>query len=205
GQLEAKVVLTENEKIESFSEQGFQERTQETKWQGLLYLYEKSLNQDQHLFLDFSTKSFNQNYSERGCLKSTRSSLKSDFQFPKNSKSHQRKQSEIKSFFIGNPDLVDAWAKLIDAPDAIRKNIDLLEDVTNWPASWKLTKSGDGMLVSNSTGRQLGTVYSDKIVAPARKVSGETGNALINKTTLIKNMKYDVDGIVYQTDELGRV
>ena len=100
---------------------------------------------------------------------------------------------------------VDAWAKLFDAPDAIRRNIDLLEDVTNWPASWKLTKSGDGMLVSNSTGRQLGTVYTDKIVAPARKVTGEAGNTLINKTTLVKNMKYDVDGIIYQTDELGRV
>lgn len=130
GQLEAKVVLTENEKIESFSEQGFQERTQETKWQGLLYLYEKSLNQDQHLFLDFSTKSFNQNYSERVCLKSTRSSLKSDFQFPKKSKSHQRKQSEIKSFFIGNPDLVDAW-KAVGKHAEMRKHIPSIEKVSD--------------------------------------------------------------------------
>jgi hypothetical protein len=27
----------------------------------------------------------------------------------------------------------------------------------------------------------------------------------LNKSTLVKNMKYEVDGIIYQTDDLGRV
>ena len=100
---------------------------------------------------------------------------------------------------------VDAWAKFFDAPDAIRKNIDLIEDVTSWPKSWKITKSGDGMVVANGSGKQLGTIYIDKIVAPARKVSGESGNALLNRVPLVKNMKYDVDAFIYETDELGRV
>ena len=113
-----------------------------------------------------------------------------------------------KAFFakVGdNPNLVESWKRLIDAPDAIRKNIDLLDDISSWPASWKLTKFGDGILVTNNSGKQLGTIYSDKIVAPGRRVSGEAGNALLNRVPLTKNMKYDVDGFIYQTDELGRV
>ena len=96
---------------------------------------------------------------------------------------------------------MDSWKKLFDAPDAIRKNIDLVDEVTNWPATWKITKSGDGMVVANGSGKQLGTIYSDKIVSPARKVSGESGNALLNRVPLVKNMKYDVDGVIYETDE----
>lgn len=101
--------------------------------------------------------------------------------------------------------LVKAWDRLFDAPSAIRKNIDLLDDVTTWPASWKFSKSGDHILVSNSRGKQLGAIHNDKIVAQGRKTLGETGNDLLNRVPLVKNTKYNVDGFVFETDELGRV
>ena len=204
--LKAEIITTENDVLLlSFSEQDFQEQTQETKWLGLLYFQEELTNQNHTLFLECSSGSLIQNFSEELCSKSVTENLESSFQLDKNSKSHQLELEEVNRFFTDDTDLVDAWSKLFDAPDAIRKNIDLLEDVTNWPKSWKITKSGDGMVIANGSGKQLGTIYSNKIVAPARKISGESGNALLNRVPLVKNMKYDADGFIYETDELGRV
>ena len=205
NKLEAKVILAENEEIRVLSAQDFQKQNQESKWLGLLYLQEENKLQNQPSLLHFSTESFHQNFTQEICPKIIGNNLGFDFLFSQTSSSHQRKQIGVNELFIGDTELVDAWGKLFDAPDAIRKNIDLLEDVTNWPASWKFTKSGDGMVVKNGSGKQLGTIYSDKIVAPGRKVAGESDNALLNRVPLVKNMKYDVDGFIYETDEFGRV
>ena len=52
--LKAEVIIIENEKVESFSEQSFKEQGKETKWLGLLYLQEESTNQNPISFFNFS-------------------------------------------------------------------------------------------------------------------------------------------------------
>ena len=77
---------------------------------------------------------------------------------------------------------------------------------SDFPSTWKFNKIGDDAFeVLDGTGKKWGTVYQDKIVCPARTQIGTAGNPILNKATLVKNMKYEVDGIIYQTDELGRV
>jgi len=71
--------------------------------------------------------------------------------------------------------------------------------------TWTYSKVGNSYEVFNGSGKKLGTIFENKIVAPGRKVIGETGNQILNKTPLLKNMKYEVDGFIYQTDDLGRV
>ena len=87
------------------------------------------------------------------------------------------------------------------------KNMDVVEDVSTWSKSWSLKKEGKGfrIITDNGNGKELGVLYEDKIVAPARKTGGESGNALLNRVPLMKNMKYEVDGIEYVTDNMGRV
>ncbi|QYS92172.1 DNA/RNA non-specific endonuclease [Flavobacterium covae] len=76
----------------------------------------------------------------------------------------------------------------------------------DFPSTWKFNKIGDDAFeVLDGTGKKWGTVYNDKIVCPARTQIGTAGNPILNKATLVKNMKYEVDGIIYQTDDLGRV
>jgi DNA/RNA non-specific endonuclease len=75
------------------------------------------------------------------------------------------------------------------------------------PKSWKFNKiRDDAFEIVDGSGRKWGTVTKDKIIAPARTEIGTAGNPIINRIDLLqKNMKYDVDGIIYQTDDLGRV
>lgn len=105
----------------------------------------------------------------------------------------------------GNPTLVDGWKKLIDASDLIKKNTDYLEYAASWPASWKVFKSSDDIIITGAKGKQLGTLYHNRIVASGRTLSGEAGNALLNKVPLMKNIIYDVDDFIYTTDNFGRV
>jgi hypothetical protein len=95
--------------------------------------------------------------------------------------------------------------------DAVNGAGSLLDDIVlamkaDFPSTWKFNKIGDDAFeVLDGTGKKWGTVYQDKIVCPARTQIGTAGNPILNKATLVKNMKYEVDGIIYQTDELGRV
>jgi hypothetical protein len=114
-------------------------------------------------------------------------------------------EEDILKSLDASPTLVDGWKKLVDAPDAIKKNINYLEYVASWPSAWQISKAGDGMIITTGKGRSLGTLYSDRIVAPARTLSGEAGNALLNRVPLMKKQIYDVDNFIYQTDDLGRV
>ena len=76
----------------------------------------------------------------------------------------------------------------------------------DFPSTWKFNKIGDDAFeVLDGTGKKWGTVYSDKIVCPARTQIGTAGNPILNKAILVKSMNYEVDGIIYKTDELGRV
>jgi hypothetical protein len=77
NQVEAKVVIIENEEIESFSEHSSFEQANETKWLGLLYLQEESFNQGRNLYINFSTESLFQNFSGELCLKSVSKKLES--------------------------------------------------------------------------------------------------------------------------------
>jgi len=70
----------------------------------------------------------------------------------------------------------------------------------------KFNKIGDDAFeILDGAGKKWGTVYKDKIVCPARTQIGTAGNPILNKAVLVKNMRYEVDGIIYQSDELGRV
>lgn len=76
----------------------------------------------------------------------------------------------------------------------------------DFPSTWKFNKIGDDAFeVLDGAGQKWGTVYKDKIVCPARTQIGVAGNPILNKAVLVKNMRYEVDGIIYQSDELGRV
>jgi hypothetical protein len=77
---------------------------------------------------------------------------------------------------------------------------------TDFPSTWKFNKVGDDAYeVFDGVGNKWGTIYSDKIVAPARTAVGTPGNPILNKVPLAKKIKYDVDGLIYETDDLGRV
>jgi hypothetical protein len=77
---------------------------------------------------------------------------------------------------------------------------------SNFPSTWKFNKISDDLYdVVDGTGKKWGTVTKDKITAPGRTSTGTPGNPIINNPVLIKNMKYEVDGFIYQTDDLGRV
>lgn len=76
----------------------------------------------------------------------------------------------------------------------------------DFPSTWKFNKVGDDAYeVFDGVGNKWGTVYSDMIVAPARTAVGTPGNPILNKVPLAKSIKYDVDGFIYETDDLGRV
>lgn len=77
---------------------------------------------------------------------------------------------------------------------------------SDFPPSWKFNKiADDAFEVVDGSGNKWATVYKDKIVAPARTAVGIEGNPILNKVPLVKNIKYEVDGFIYETDELGRV
>ena len=77
---------------------------------------------------------------------------------------------------------------------------------TDFPSTWKFNKVGDDAFeIIDGAGTKWGTVYKDKIIAPGRTAIGTSGNPILNKVPLSKNIKYDVDGFIYQTDEFGRV
>lgn len=104
-------------------------------------------------------------------------------------------------------ELVDGWQRLIDSPDGIRLNVNLLEDVSNWPANWKINAgSVNGTIeVFDNSGVPLARIFPDRVVASGRSVIGQPGNKILNRVPPIKNMTYEVDGINYVTDNLGRV
>ncbi|MBD3636470.1 MAG: DNA/RNA non-specific endonuclease [Crocinitomicaceae bacterium] len=99
----------------------------------------------------------------------------------------------------------EAWKRLSNASSSIRTNVNLLEDVVGWPASWNLNVVGNSVEVVQSSGRKIATITETKIIAPARTLTGTPGNPLLNRVPLVKNTVYDVDGILYHTDEYGRV
>lgn len=64
--------------------------------------------------------------------------------------------------------------------------------------------NNDSVLVWES-GLKLAVLTKNKITAPGRITASEVGNKVINGNKLIPNMKYDVDGFIYQTDSNGLV
>lgn len=106
-----------------------------------------------------------------------------------------------------NPEGVKAWNRFIDAPDGIRLNLDLLDDVSTWPASWQIRQGTvNGTIeVLDGAGTPLARIFPDRVVASGRSVIGQPGNKILNRVPPIKNMTYEVDGIDYITDNLGRV
>lgn len=141
NQVEAKVISVENQEIEIFSGQNFQEPTQEIQWLGLLHLQKEALHQNQILSFNFSIRSSNQNFSEELCLKGNSESFQLSFQLGKKSGSHQGNGGWNEIVFNENPTLVNAWKKIDNAGfDALRKNVDALEYVDNLKSA---TKFGD--------------------------------------------------------------
>ncbi len=113
---------------------------------------------------------------------------------------------KLRSFFERVPDGVNSWKRVIDAPDGIRLNPNILDDVVDWPVSWNINRVGNSVeVIQSSTGRKLATISEGKITAPGRAITGETGNPILNRVPLIKGMEYDVDGMLYEVDDLGRV
>jgi len=111
----------------------------------------------------------------------------------------------LKSHFNSNPNSITSWNRLVGAPNSIRKNVDLLDNVASWPTSWNLNTVGNSAEVIQSSGRKIATITDGRIIAPARTLTGTAGNPLLNRVPLVKNVIYEVDGIEYITDNLGRV
>lgn len=100
--------------------------------------------------------------------------------------------------------LVERWVREGNSTGGGLDNV-LATFKADYPKSWKYNRVGNGYEVTNSSGKKLGTIYEDRIVAPARQAKGTAGNPLLNKAPLQKNTIYEVDGFTYQTDDLGRV
>ena len=102
---------------------------------------------------------------------------------------------------------VKAWERLSFAPSAISGNVNLLEDVTTWPAGWRIQSGAvNGTIeVLDQAGTPLARIFPDRVVASGRSVIGQPGNKILNRVPPIKKMTYEVDGISYLTDEAGRV
>lgn len=115
--------------------------------------------------------------------------------------------TELIYYFNSKVGGVKAWKRLVDAPDGIRLNLDILDDVSSWPASWKINQGTvNGTIeVLDGAGTPLARIFPDRVVASGRSVIGQPGNKILNRVPLIKNMTYEVDGIDYITDNLGRV
>lgn len=109
--------------------------------------------------------------------------------------------------FSNKAELIDGWKRLIDSPDGVRLNINLLEDVSSWPVSWKISNGTvNGTIeVLDGNGISLARIFPDRVVASGRSVIGQPGNKILNRVPPIKNITYEVDGIDYLTDDLGRV
>lgn len=122
--LKAEIVILESEKIESFSEQDFNEISEEQVWLGLLHLQEEPTCQNRNSPLKFSLGSFSQNFSGELCLKSISENIESSFHVSENLESHHSVGRWDEIIFIQSTELVDAWKKMdnLGADDAIRKN-----------------------------------------------------------------------------------
>ena len=107
-----------------------------------------------------------------------------------------------------NPDeskLKESAEEIVSTAGKVLDDIVLAMKV-DFPSTWKFNKIGDDAFeVLDGAGKKWGTVYNDKIICPARTQIGTAGNPILNKAVLVKNMRYEVDGIIYQSDELGRV
>ncbi len=111
---------------------------------------------------------------------------------------------------IESPNVDAAIVRLEGAPEGILNNQLLLENIADpnnpWPKSWEFTPSGgDSVIVTDSTGRVIGTIYEDRIEADGRTESGQRGNTILNRFPLVADMTYSVDGFEYDTDDSGRV
>ena len=116
----------------------------------------------------------------------------------------------LRLFFLALSLLVisgNLYAKEIEVAKGVAKLDDIVVAMkADFPSTWKFNKVGDDAYeVFDGVGNKWGTVYSDKIVAPARTAGGTPGNPILNKVPLAKSIKYDVDGFIYETDDLGRV
>ena len=104
--------------------------------------------------------------------------------------------------FNNNVSLINTWTKFSSSD--LSANLKYIEFFNELPSSWKYVKVGNTIEVSNAT-TKLATITETKIIAQGRTVLGESGNQMLNKVPLAKNTLFDVDGFLYQTDELGRV
>ncbi len=111
---------------------------------------------------------------------------------------------KLRSFFERVPDGVNAWTRIIDAPDGIRLNPNILDDVSSWSTTWQIRRGTvTGTIeVLDGGGTPLARIFPDRVVASGRSVIGQPGNKILNRVPPIKNMTYEVDGIDYVTDDL---
>jgi len=120
-----------------------------------------------------------------------------------------REAIEAMADTLESPNVDAAIIRLEGAPEGILSNQALLENISDpdnpWPKSWDFTTSGDSVIVTDSTGRVIGTIYEDRIDAEGRTVSGQRGNTILNRFPLVGDMTYTVDGFEYETDDSGRV
>jgi hypothetical protein len=207
GEVEAKVILVENQEIEICSEHDFKEQTQEIKWLGLLYLEEVPTNQNQNSLLQFPSRSFSQNFSRELCLKSVAKNLESSFQFGRNSKNHLKNGRWNEVVFQGSTDLVDAW-KVIEGNPILRKKPENLENISKWlDEGFEPQKLTDRSAKSSSKQNlidQLGTAKSkfhaqvlikdyDNIPGVAKGRYVRNGSKLSDKADLPSGWTNDVD------------
>ena len=193
--VEAKSVILDNGKIEVFSEQGFKNTSAEKEWLGLLYLQEESASQSQNSFLQFSLGIFAQKFSGEVCIKSTSGNLESNFQVGGNLESHQRKWEEVNKIFVGNAELVDAWAAVNHLPDAIKLEptvLSKLNDITSRGRGIDLPKLETAL--KGDLGEVLGKATGDDLTKILNRLDADhvTGSHLDEITSRLGNAEYGI-------------
>jgi hypothetical protein len=183
GNLKAEIIILETEKVEPLPKQDFKEASAEKEWLGLLYLEEKSFDQDESSFFLFSSRSLFRSFSRELCPKILLGNSQLSFQITTKSKSHRENGGWVSPVFYESEDLVDAWKVLDDAgvDDVLRKDPSWLNRVTGWTDDG-LEIASEGRILREGT--EVGRVVGDRLHV---KYSGHGGDVVCtpDKTTTL--------------------
>lgn len=190
--IKAEVVTIKSEKVETLSEQNFQEQTSKEKWLGLLHLQKESLHQNQISSFNFSIGGFNQNFSEELCLKGKTESSKLGFQLDEKSTSYQGNGGCNDVVFNDDKELVDAWSAVSKHAD-LSGNVKFLENISGY--SDDLLKQLDDDLLNPKWQKWSQREFFKEVTALGKRFEEVTRAKILNKSSdLYTSLKSSLNG-----------
>ncbi len=115
----------------------------------------------------------------------------------------------LKKAFYDKPELLNSWERVKNT--TLRTDIKWLEFIEkgkigqkNIPSGWKISEQGGVTSFRNTQGKLLAEFDGTTLKCSGGN-KGKGWNTFLNIDPPMANAKYDVDGYIYETDELGRV